>query len=145
MGATQEDKNLSMILHGLVVLTGLGSIIPFLGFFGLLAPIASVVLYFVWKSRSPFVVRHAKQAAGLQVFLFLFSIVMIVLTTVLTAGAAAAGSLGGVFAVIGFAGFISLAVGIAAAVCAVMGLLKAQKGEEYTYPLIGGFIDRINI
>ena len=145
MSFSPEDRNYGMIAHGLVLLSGISAFLGSLSFLGLVASIASVVLYFVWKSRSPFVVRHAKQAAGLQVFLFLFSIVMIVLTTVLTAGAAAAGSLGGVFAVIGFAGFISLAVGIAAAVCAVMGLLKAQKGEEYTYPLIGGFIDRINI
>jgi len=145
MGATQEDKNLSMILHGLVVLTGLGSIIPFLGFFGLLAPIASVVLYFVWKSKSPFVVRHAKQAAGIQVFLFLLGIIIGIIGAVTMFLAFSAGSIGGGLLTGGVIGIIGLAIGIFAVVVGVMGLLKAQKGEEFTYPIIGQWIDGLNI
>ena len=145
MGATQEDKNLSMILHGLVVLTGLGSIIPFLGFFGLLAPIASAVLYFVWKSKSPFVVRHAKQAAGIQVFLFLLGIIIGIIGAVTMFLAFSAGSIGGGLLTGGVIGIIGLAIGIFAVVVGVMGLLKAQKGEEFTYPIIGQWIDGLNI
>ena len=145
MGATQEDKNLSMILHGLVVLTGLGSIIPFLGFFGLLAPIASAVLYFVWKSKSPFVVRHAKQAAGIQVFLFLLGIIIGIIGAATMFLTFSAGSIGGGLLTGGVIGIIGLAIGIFAVVVGVMGLLKAQKGEEFTYPIIGQWIDGLNI
>lgn len=144
MQAGQEDRNLGMIAHGLVALTGLGSLLS-LGPVGLLASIASVVLYFVWKSKSPFVVRHAKQAAGLQVVLFLLGIVLAILGSIGAAGAVAAGSIGGAVAFGGLILILALAMGIVALVFGIMGLLKAQKGEEYTYPIVGKFIDSVNI
>lgn len=145
MEAGQDDRNLGMIAHGLVALTGLGSVLSFLGPIGLLASIASVVLYFVWKSKSPFVVRHAKQAAGLQVCLFLLGIVISILGSVAAVGAVAAGSIGGAVALGGFVLILALAIGIVAIVFGVMGVMRAQKGEEFTYPVVGKIVDGINI
>jgi len=145
MNPGSEDRNLAMIAHGLVLLTGVCSFLGGLRYLGWLAAVVSVVLYFMWKTKSPFVVRHAKQAAGLQVFLFLFTFGLFIVASAMTVGAAAAGSIGGAFAILGLTGLISFAVGVAAIVCAVLGLMNAQKGEEYTYPVVGGFVDRINV
>lgn len=148
MSSGSEDRTYGMIAHGLVLFTGLSAFLGPLSYLGWVAAIASVVLYFVWKSKSPFVVRHAKQAAGLQVFLFAFSFVLFLITAMFTVGAAATGSLGalgGAVAIAGLFGLIGLVVDIGAIVCAVMGLLRAQKGEEYTYPVIGAFVDRLNV
>lgn len=145
MDVPQEDRNLGMILHGLVALTGLASIISAIGIFALLSPIASVILYFVWKTKSPFVVRHAKQAAGVQVFLFVIGILLGILGGISLFLSAASGSVAGMMATGGLLGIIGLVIGIFAVVVGIMGLLKAQKGEEFTYPIIGQWVDGLNI
>jgi len=145
MNASQDERNLGMIAHGLVVLTGVTTVLSALGAIGWLASIASVVLYFVWKSKGPFVTRHAKQAAGLQVCLFLVGIVLAIFTSIFSVGALAAGSIGGALALGGLMVIIALAIGVAATVFGIMGLLRAQKGEAYTYPLVGKLIDGINL
>ncbi|BAD41718.1 conserved hypothetical protein [Symbiobacterium thermophilum IAM 14863] len=145
MSSGTEDRNYGMIAHGLVVLNGASAFMGSLGSLGWAAAVASVVLYFVWKSRSPFVVRHAKQAAGVQVFLFLLSVVLFPFTMLFTVGAAASGSLGGVVALVFLVSLFNLAVGVATIVCGVMGLMRAQKGEEYTYPVVGALVDRIDV
>lgn len=145
MDVNQDDKNLGMIAHGLVALTGLSSVLAALGPLGLLAAVASVVLYFVWKSKSPFVVRHAKQAAGLQAVLFIFGIIMGFLGSGVVAASVAAGSIGGGLAAGGLFLLLALAVGVAAVVLGIIGLLRAQKGEEFTYPVIGRWINDLNI
>lgn len=145
MGVTQEEKNLGMILHGLVALTGVALVIPFLSVFGVLAPIASVVLYFVWKSKSPWVVRHAKQAAGMQVCLFLVGILIGIVGAVSFFLSLLAGSFGAPLVTGSLIGLLTLAAGVFAVVVGIMGLLKAEKGEEYTYPIVGRWVDGLNI
>lgn len=144
MQVTQDEKNLAMIAHGLVALTGLSSVLAVLGPIGWLASIATVVLYFVWKPKGPFVVRHAKQAAGIQVGLFILGIILAMLISGVAVTTVATGNVG-VLALGGLFGLLALAVGILVTVLAVMGLLKAQKGEEFTYPLIGKWVDGLKI
>ena len=143
-----EDRTYGMIAHGLVLFTGLSAFLGPLSYLGWVAAIASVVLYFVWKSKSPFVVRPAKQAAGLQVFLFAFSFVLFLITAMFTVRR------GGDRLSRGPGGCGGHRRTVRphrprgrhrAIVCAVMGLLRAQKGEEYTYPVIGAFVDRLDV
>lgn len=145
MEVSQQDRNLAMVVHGLVALTGLSSVVPVFGGLGLLAAIATVVLYFVWKTRGDFVARHAKQAAGFQVVLFVIGLILGILGGGLMVGSAAMGSVGGAIAMGGLLALIGWVIGLAALAVGVMGLLKAQKGEEYIYPVIGKSVDNLKI
>lgn len=145
MEVSQDDKNMAMLVHGLVGLSGLASFLSALRWIGFLAAIASVVLYFVFKSRSEFVVRHAKQAAGLQVLIFVLSLVMAIIFGGVAVTAAVTGGLGAALAMSGLALLFGLAIGIIALLFGIMGLLKAQKGEGYLYPVVGRFVDNLKI
>lgn len=145
MEVSQEDRNLAMVVHGLVALTGLASVVPVFGAIGLLAAIATVVLYFVWKTKGDFVARHAKQAAGFQVVLFVIGLILTILGGGLMVGSAAMGSMGGMLAMGGLVALIGWVIGLAALALGVMGLLKAQKGEEYTYAVVGKFVDNLKV
>lgn len=145
MEASQDDKNLAMVVHGLVALTGLAAVVPVFGAIGLLAAIATVVLYFVWKSKGEFVTRHAKQAAGLQVVLFAIGIILTILGGGLLFGSAAMGNVGGAIAMGGLMALVSWIIGLGALALGIMGLLKAQKGEAYTYPVIGQWVDNLKV
>lgn len=145
MEISQNDKNLGMIAHGLVALTGLAMLLETGGFLNLIAPVASVILYFVWKSQSPFVVRHAKQAAGMQVALFILGLLVGLASKILMVTSVAAGSIGGLFATGGFFLLIALVITVATLVLGVMGLLSAQKGNAFTYPIVGRWVDGAGI
>lgn len=145
MEADQQNRNLAMVVHGLVALTGLSSVLPILGYIGLLASIATVVLYFVWKSKGEFVTRHAKQAAGLQVVLFLVGLLLSVIVGGAVATTAMAGGFGAALAIGGFLALVGWIIGLIALILGIMGLMSAQKGQPYTYPLIGRYIDNLRI
>lgn len=145
METDQQNRNLAMVVHGLVALTGLSSVLPVLGYIGLLAAVATVVLYFVWKSKGEFVARHAKQAAGLQALLFVIGLLLSVVVGGAVAATAMAGGFGAALAIGGFLALVGWIIGLIALILGVMGLMSAQKGQPYTYPVIGRFVDNLKI
>lgn len=151
MEISQDDRNLGMLVHGLVGGSAVLAIIPVLNMLSFLAFIAVVVMYFVFKQKSPWVQRHAKQAAGFVVALFVVGLVLSIIGGAI--GAAAVSSaiasggrgMGVGLGVVGLIGLVGLAINIAVAVLGFMGLAKANKGEEYTYPLVGKYVDGLKI
>ena len=84
-------------------------------FFSFVAPL---VIYLVYKDRDPFIRRHSAQALNFQIILAIVYVVSSVLT----------------FIIIGI--FTWLAAAICAVVFGIMAAVAANKGEEYTYPLV---------
>ena len=92
------------------MLTHIGGI-----FFGF---IPGLIVYLVYKDRDPFIRRHAVQALNFQIIITIAYVISWVLTIVL----------------IGF--LTGFAAWVACIVFSIMAGLAANKGEEYTYPLI---------
>lgn len=143
MEVPQQDRNFGMLAHGLVALTGLSSMVPGFAWFGLPAAIACVVLYFVYKGKSDFVSRNFKQAAGLQVILYVVGLLLSVILGGAATTAAITGGFGAAMAMGSLLFIIMFAFGIIALVFGVLGLLRAQNGQTYLYPVIGSFIDKL--
>ena len=84
-------------------------------FFGF---IPSLIIYLIYKDRDPFIRRHATQALNFQIIATIAYIISRVLMIV----------------------FIGYLTGFATWVCVVafsiIAAMAANKGEEYTYPLI---------
>lgn len=133
----QRDRTLAMITHALVALTGMSGLL-FLTPLLFAIPVASVVLAFVWRSGSPFVARHARQAAAMQVFVLLAFLLLTILArmTAPLEGTAPDGIL------IRVTGGLAVALCFFAATVGILGLLKAREGEDYCYPITGRWIDR---
>lgn len=145
MQVSQDDRNLGMITQALVIVTGLAGLVPVFGSLGLLASIGSLVLYFIWKTKNPFVVRFAKQAAGLQIVLFLLGILIVALGSGAAITSVATGNIGGAFATAGLFGLLGLIIGIATLVVGIIGFMRAKNGEEYLYPIIGRWVDELKV
>lgn len=88
----------------------LGSI--FLGF------LPALVIYMVYKDRDPFIRRHSAQALNFQIIVAIAYFVSFLLT----------------FVIIGF--FTWFAAGTASLVFSILAAIAANKGTEYTYPLV---------
>lgn len=84
----------------------------------LLSPIVPLVIYLMYKDRDPFVRRHSAQALNFQIWAYIGYIVSFAL----------------MFILIGFLTFPAIA--IAALVFSIMAAMAANRGEEYTYPLV---------
>jgi len=84
-------------------------------FFGF---IPSLVIYLMYKDRDPFVRRHATQALNFQIIMTIAYFASFVLT----------------FLIIGF--LLLPAVMIAVLVFSIIAGMAANKGEEYTYPMV---------
>ena len=142
----QNDRNLGMLGHGLVMATGFASIFLWAGGLGLLALLGALALYFVQKPRSAFVAQHAKQAAGVLVLLFALGLVlgmtmagMAGILAFLPGGAAASLVLYWIVRLVG------VAVGVGAIVLGWIGLQRAQRGEAFLYPVLGPWLDRLAV
>jgi len=84
-------------------------------FFGF---IPSLIIYVMFKDRDPFVRRHATQALNFQIIIAIGLIISGFLTLALI-------------------GFILLpVVGVVMVVFSVIAAMAANRGEEYTYPMI---------
>jgi len=84
-------------------------------FFGF---IPALVIYLIYKDRDPFIRRHSTQALNFQIIATIAYVISWMLTIVLI-------------------GFLLLpAVGIAVLVFSIIAAIAANKGEDYTYPLI---------
>ena len=81
-----------------------------------IAPLGPLVVFLVFKDRSPFVRRHALEALNFWITVYIGLAISVALMAIL----------------IGFATFP--AIGIAALVLSIIAALAANKGEEYRYP-----------
>ena len=80
--------------------------------------IPSLVIYLIYKDRDPFIRRHSAQALSFQIVTTIALIISAVLQ----------------FILIGYlTGFVTFVLVV---VFSIMGAVTANKGEEYTYPLI---------
>ena len=80
--------------------------------------IPSLVIYLIYKDRDPFIRRHSAQALSFQIV----ATIAIIISAVLK------------FILIGYlTWFVTV---LAILVFSIMGAVAANKGEEYTYPLI---------
>jgi uncharacterized Tic20 family protein len=84
-------------------------------FFGF---IPSLVIYVIYKDRDPFIRRHSTQALNFQIVATIALIVSAVLRSIWIGN------------LTGFATWVCVVV------FSIMGAMAANKGEEYTYPLI---------
>ena len=85
-------------------------------FFGF---IPSLIVYMIYKDRDPFVRRHATQALNFQIIVTIIYVVSVPLMAI-----------GGI-------GLLTwAAAGIAVLVFSIIAAMAANKGEEYTYPLV---------
>jgi len=84
-------------------------------FFGF---IPSLIIYVMFKDRDPFVRRHATQALNFQIIITIGYIISGFLT----------------LALIGF--LLLPVVGVVMVVFSVIAAMAANRGEEYTYPMI---------
>jgi uncharacterized Tic20 family protein len=80
--------------------------------------VPALVIYLVYKDRDPFIRRHSAQALNFQIILVIAYFVSSWL----------------IFIVIGL--FTWAAAGIACLVFSIMAAMAANRGEEYTYPLV---------
>src|SRR5665647_1210584 len=80
--------------------------------------VPSLVVYMMYKDRDPFVRRHATQALNFQIIIAIAYFVAGLLT----------------LALIGF--LLLPAVGICMVVFSIIAAMAANRGEEYTYPMI---------
>ena len=80
--------------------------------------LAPLVIYLIYKDRDPFIRRHAAQALNFQIIIAIAYFVSSLL----------------IFVVIGFITY-PLAV-ICSVIFSIMAAVAANKGEEYTYPMI---------
>jgi len=84
-------------------------------FFGF---IPSLIIYVIYKDRDPFIRRHAAQALNFQIIMTIAYVISWMLTGI-------------------FIGFLLVpAVGIVVIVFSIIAAIAANKGEEYTYPLV---------
>ena len=80
--------------------------------------IPSLVIYLIYKDRDPFIRRHSTQALNFQIVATIAYIISAVLQ----------------FILIGYlTGFITF---VCVVIFSIMGAMAANKGEEYTYPLV---------
>ena len=81
-----------------------------------IAPLGPLVVFLVFKDRSPFLRRHALEALNFWITVYIGLAISVALMLIL----------------IGFVTFP--AIGIAALVLSIIAALAANKGEEYRYP-----------
>lgn len=113
MQRTTEEKLLAALSHA--------------GFF-FFHVILALVIYLLYKDKSEFVARHAKEALVVQLAF------------------AATAIVGGLLCIV-LIGFVILAVlgvaGVVYAICAIIAIIKAIGGEEFRYPLTSQFAQRL--
>ena len=90
---------------------------------GIGSVIGPLVIWLIKKDEIPEVDRHGKEALNFNISVFIYGIVLVMLT----------------FVSFGFGGLLTMPLGFALwvfhLVCVIMASVKASKGEEYQYPL----------
>jgi uncharacterized Tic20 family protein len=108
-----SNRNMAMLCH---LLTFTGYLVPLANF------IAPLVLWFTKKDESQFIDEHGKQMLNFQISVFIWTILCVPLC----------------FIIIGF--FLLFALFVVDLVCTIIGAVKAQNGEYYTYPITIQFL-----
>lgn len=80
--------------------------------------VPALIIWVIYKDRDPFVRRHAQQALNFQIILAIIYAVS------------------GVLLVVGIGALTGFAAWVACVVFSIMGAVAANKGEEYTYPMV---------
>lgn len=114
---SQDDKLWAMLAH----LAGLAG---YLG--GVLQYVAPLVIYLVYKDKSPFVAFHALQSLFFQ----LAVLVAFVLAGIIT------------FVTCGIGAPLMVGIGVGALVYAIIAAIKANQGEWFEYWLVGPWAKR---
>lgn len=130
MELTSEEKVVAGLVHLALLLNVIGLV-------------ASVVVYMLYRPKSTFVARHAKQSLGLQVISLILSA-----TIPVAFGASAVGlfSLGAKRATLGTgaAGALLLWItGVTMLVMAVIAAVRAFQGHEHVHPVFGKWVDSL--
>jgi len=110
----------------------LSHLAPFAGSFLAFPVVGPLVVYLVYRDRSPFVRRHAAAALNFQIVLlivFAVGVALAVPLTLLTLGI-------GLFVALP----LLLFVAIAAVVLQIQGAVAAYRGHDFQYPLTPGFV-----
>lgn len=84
-------------------------------FFSFVAPL---VIYLIYRDRDPFIRRHSTQALNFQIILIIAYFASFILT----------------FLIIGI--FTWIAAAVCGIVFPILAAIAANKGEDYTYPLV---------
>lgn len=80
--------------------------------------VPALIIYVIYKDRDPFIRRHSTQALNFQIIIAIAFAISWILTSILI-------------------GFLLLpVVWIALVVFSIIAAMAANRGEEYTYPLI---------
>jgi uncharacterized Tic20 family protein len=80
--------------------------------------VPALIIWVIYKDRDPFVRRHAQQALNFQIILAIIYAIS-----------------GALFAV-GIGVLTGLAAWVACVVLSIIAAMAANKGEEYTYPMV---------
>jgi uncharacterized protein len=110
----------------------LAHLAPFAGSVVGLPVIGPLVVFLIYKDRSPFVRRHASAALNFQIMLMIVTVVGLVVAIplmVLTMG----------LAVIAFV-LVAITVSVAALVLQIVAAVAANRGQDYQYPLTPGWV-----
>ena len=110
-----EERNLGMLAHLVPAI-----LLPLS--FGTLGFVGSLVIYFLYKDRGPFVRQHAANSLNVQII----TAILLILSTIL------------MLALIGFIFYPVIL--IVATVIHVIGAVKANNGEWWTPPLTPQFV-----
>lgn len=135
MSYSSEEKLLGGLTHVLVLFQWLGLVV-------------NIVLFLVYKDKSGFVARHAKQALGLQIGALVAGMVLGTLAGGSVMGLAF-GFHGGAFPMAALAGFgllfglLGLTLFLSILVLAILGAIKGFQGQEWRYPLIGEWVESL--
>ncbi len=128
-GITMDEQNQEIITNGedLKPEDKTWAMISHLGIFaGMLIPfghiLAPLIVYFVKKDSSSFITYHAKESLNFQISITIYGIVASILTLVLI----------GVLLLVALFIFMIVVV--------IQASMKANRGEEYKYPLTIRFI-----
>jgi uncharacterized protein len=110
-----DDKQVHSYTMGLH-LTGLAALV------GIPSIIGPLIMWLIKKDESDFIDRHGKSAVNFHLTMLIAAVISIIL----------------VFVIIGI--FLLIAVGVLIVVFSIIAALKANNGEEYSYPLSIPFI-----
>ena len=80
--------------------------------------VAPLVVYLMYKDRDPFVRRHAVQALNFQIIIAIAYFISVPLS------------------IVGIGVLLWIAAWVCSIVFSIMAAMAANKGEEYTYPMV---------
>jgi uncharacterized membrane protein len=123
--------------------------IPFVQYVAWLAPL----VIFLLEKQSPFVKFHSMQALLLEVILWVFQVVIAIITAVVSAAMLSVystmyyydyGSLSAALGIITMLGVIVLIIELVFTVFAIIAMIKAYGYEEFKIPVLGNLAEKFS-